>query len=125
LQQSRPYFDISKNIVDIGNFYVYYYHVEHEDAAKRLSELGNTTRLAIFRYLVKVGPDGVPVGQIQKALGIPGSTLSHHIARLMSVGLIKQDRASRTLYCTAQYAALRELIDFLQSECCIGIAECD
>ena len=99
--------------------------MEHEDAAKILSELGNTTRLAIFRYLVKVGPEGVPVGQIQKALGIPGSTLSHHISRLMSVGLIKQDRESRTLYCTAQYTALRELIDFLQSECCVGLAECN
>ena len=98
--------------------------MKHEDAAKRLGELGNTTRLAIFRYLVKVGPDGVPVGQIQKALGIPASTLSHHISRLMSVGLIKQDRASRTLYCTAQYGALQELIDFLQSECCVGVTQC-
>ena len=119
------YFDISKNIVDTRIFYVYTGYMKHEDAAKRLSELGNTTRLAIFRYLVKVGPEGVPVGQIQKELGIPGSTLSHHISRLVSVGLIKQDRASRTLYCTAQYAALRELIDFLQSECCVGIAECN
>ena len=99
--------------------------MKHEDAAKRLSELGNTTRLSIFRYLVKVGPDGVPVGQIQKALGIPGSTLSHHISRLISVGLIKQNRASRTLYCTAQYDSLRELIDFLQSECCAGVIECN
>ena len=81
--------------------------MKHEDAAKRLGELGNATRLSIFRYLVKVGPDGVPVGQIQNALGVPGSTLSHHIARLVSVGLIKQNRASRTLYCTAQYDSQR------------------
>ena len=99
--------------------------MEHEDAAKRLRELGNTTRLAIFRYLVKAGPEGVPVGQIQRALGIPGSTLSHHISRLMSVGLIKQNRVSRTLYCTAQYSALDELIEFLQSECCAGVAQCN
>ena len=32
-----------------------------EDAAKTLSELGNTTRLAIFRYLIKVGPEGVQI----------------------------------------------------------------
>ena len=104
-----------------------YYHnlMKHEDAARRLGELGNTTRLAIFRYLVKVGPQGAPVGQIQKALGIPGSTLSHHIARLVSVGLIKQKRVSRTLYCTAQYSALDELIEFLQSECCAGVAQCN
>ena len=95
--------------------------MKHEDAAKRLSELGNTTRLSIFRYLVKAGPEGVPVGQIQKALGIPGSTLSHHISRLISVGLIRQNRVSRTLYCTAQYDLLRELIDFLKSECCAGV----
>ena len=87
--------------------------MEHEDAARRLGELGHPTRLSIFRYLVKVGPDGVPVGQIQKALAIPGSTLSHHISRLVSVGLIKQDRESRTLYCTSQYDALQELIDFV------------
>ena len=99
--------------------------MEHEKAAKTLGELGNTTRLAIFRYLVKVGPEGVPVGQIQKALGVPGSTLSHHISRLVSVGLIKQNRASRVLYCTAQYTALQELIDFLQSECCVGVTECN
>jgi len=94
--------------------------MKHEDAAKRLGELGNTTRLSIFRYLVKMGPDGTPVGQIQKELGIPGSTLSHHISRLVSVGLVRQIRESRTLYCVAQYDALNELIDFLKSECCIG-----
>ena len=94
--------------------------MEHDTAAKRLGELGNTTRLSIFRYLVKVGHDGAPVGQIQKELGIPGSTLSHHISRLVSVGLLKQIRESRTLYCVAQYEPLTELIDYMQSECCVG-----
>ncbi len=103
---------------------LYLVFMKHEDAAKRLSELGHTTRLSIFRYLVKVGHDGVPVGEIQKALGLPGSTLSHHISRLVSVGLIKQNRESRTLYCTAQYDSLDELLDFLQSECCKGIKDC-
>jgi DNA-binding transcriptional ArsR family regulator len=106
-----------------GSFYVIDNLMKHEDAAKRLSELGNTTRLSIFRYLVKVGSDGVPVGQIQKALDLPGSTLSHHISRLVSAGLVKQNRASRTLYCTAQYDSLNELIDFLHSECCNGVTE--
>jgi len=124
LRENR-YFDISKNMVDNGIPRVYYPIMEHEDAAKRLCELGNTTRLSIFRYLIKVGTDGVPVGQIQKALGIPGSTLSHHISRMVSVGLIRQNRESRTLYCTAQYDALRELIDFLQSECCVGTDKCN
>jgi len=94
--------------------------MKHEDAAKRLAELGNNTRLAVFRYLVKAGHDGASVGEIQKALDVPGSTLSHHISRLVSVGLIKQIRESRTLYCIPQYDALTELMDFLEDECCTG-----
>lgn len=94
--------------------------MEEAVAAKRLAELGHQTRLAVFRYLVKGGKQGVPVGEIQAALGVPGSTLSHHITRLMSVGLIKQRRDGRTLYCVPQYAILDELIDFLQDECCVN-----
>lgn len=105
-------------MVDKYDLYVYYGIMENEMAAKRLAELGHSTRLSIFRYLVKVGIEGAPVGQIQAKLGVPGSTLSHHINRLVSVGLIRQVRESRTLYCVPQFEVLRELIDFLQAECC-------
>ena len=92
--------------------------MENEIAAKRLAELGHNTRLSIFRYLVKLGSEGAPVGQIQGKLGVPGSTLSHHINRLVSVGLIRQVRESRTLYCVPQFEVLNELIEFLLAECC-------
>jgi len=91
-----------------------------EVAAKRLAELGHTTRLEIFRYLVRGGRQGVPVGEIQSELGIPGSTLSHHISRLVAVGLVLQQRDGRTLYCVPQYQELDGLIDFLKDECCIN-----
>jgi ArsR family transcriptional regulator, arsenate/arsenite/antimonite-responsive transcriptional repressor len=94
--------------------------MELELTAKRLAELGNTTRLSIFRYLVKAGRGGSPVGQIQKEIGIPASTLSHHINRLVSVGLIRQERDSRILHCIPQFEALEETIRFLMSECCTG-----
>jgi len=94
--------------------------MELELTAKRLAELGHISRLAIFRYLVKCGPEGCPVGELQKALSIPGSTLSHHLGRLMSAGLIQQRRDGRTLYCLPVYSALDEVIDFLTRECCIG-----
>ena len=94
--------------------------MKHEDAAKRLAELGNTTRLAVFRFLVRAGHGGAAVGEIQKALSVPGSTLSHHISRLVSVGLVKQVRESRTLYCIPQFDALTELMEFLKEECCTG-----
>ena len=91
-----------------------------ETAAKKLAELGHATRLAIFRYLVKGGRQGVPVGEIQSALNVPGSTLSHHITRLVSVGLVVQRREGRTLYCIPQYDELDGLISFLQNECCVN-----
>ena len=92
--------------------------MENEIAAKKLAELGHITRLLIFKYLVKVGDQGAPVGQIQDELDVPGSTLSHHISRLVSVGLIKQVRDSRILYCIPQFDVLDELVEFLKSECC-------
>lgn len=88
--------------------------------AKRLAELGNLTRLSIFRALVKAGPEGLAVGDIQKMLDIPGSTLSHHISRLVNAGLVEQRRESRTLYCLPIMEAVRETGDFLLSECCTG-----
>ncbi|WP_261845027.1 ArsR/SmtB family transcription factor [Aliamphritea ceti] len=92
--------------------------MEHEIAAQRLAELGHTTRLAVFRLLVKAGRDGLPVGDIQKHLDVAGPTLSHHINRLKGVGLLTQRREGRTLYCIAELDALRELTGFLESECC-------
>ena len=89
-----------------------------EAAAERCAELGNTTRLAIFRLLVKAGKKGLPVGEIQRHLDIPGSTLSHHLGRLVQVGLVNQRRESRTLHCEPQIDAIRELAEYLISECC-------
>lgn len=94
--------------------------MEHEEVAASLAELGNSHRLAVFRYLVKAGHDGASVGDIQKALGIPASTLSHHLARMARVGLIRQEKHSRTIMCIPDYEHLESLIAFLKEECCTG-----
>jgi len=95
--------------------------MKHDDVAKLLAELGNPTRLAIFRYLVKAGKAGAPVGRIQEALEVPGSTLSHHISRLVGVGLITQERESRTLHCIPQFDVINNVMSFLMAECCAGL----
>jgi len=77
-----------------------------EKIAKALKELGHPTRLAIYKEIVKAGHQGKPVGVIQEALSIPGSTLSHHISSLASAGLLEQRREGRTLYCSAVYEPL-------------------
>ena len=91
-----------------------------EEVAKALKELGHPTRLFIFKHLVKAGEQGLPVGDLQKQLAIPASTLSHHISALVSVGLVKQNRESRSLICVSQYDKLESIIDFLREECCIN-----
>lgn len=90
-----------------------------EEVAKALKELGHPTRLFIFKHLVKAGEQGLPVGELQKQLGIL-PTLSHHISALVSVGLVKQNRESRTLMCVSQYAMLEAIIEFLREECCVN-----
>ncbi len=92
-----------------------------ETIANRLAELGHVHRLAIYRTLIQAGDQGLPVGEVQKALQIPNSTLSHHISRMVNVGLVKQTRKSRTLYCIAQYRALNDVLLYLQENCCKGI----
>ncbi len=87
--------------------------------AKALKELGHPTRLTIYKSVVRAGYQGVAVGGVQEKLGIPGSTLSHHISSLVSAGLISQRREGRTLFCVAEFEKLQSVIGFLQDECCI------
>jgi len=94
--------------------------MEIEQAAKALKELGHPTRLSLFKVLVKAGSAGLSVGDIKEKLGVPNSTLSHHISKLITVNLIRQKRDGRTLFCIPQYRSLNELIVFLQDECCLG-----
>ena len=90
-------------------------------AAQQLAELGNPHRLQAFRLLVKAGEDGLAVGEIQELLSIPGSTLSHHVSRLVWAGLVTQEREGRTLRCRANFAAMQGLLSFRADECCTGV----
>jgi DNA-binding transcriptional ArsR family regulator len=89
----------------------------------RLEALGNMTRLAIFRLLVRAGDEGLAVGDIQRALAVPPSTLSHHLQRLSHVGLLSQERRGRVLICRADFAAINGVVAYLTEECCMGVGE--
>lgn len=93
------------------------------EAAARLEALGNSTRLKIYRTLVRAGEAGLPVGKLQARLAVPASTLSHHLKTLIVVGLVSQERDATTLICRANYPVMRGLVDFLVAECCAD-AEC-
>jgi len=66
-----------------------------EQAAKQLEALGSPTRLQVYRTLVRAGHSGLPVGRLQEKLGIPASTLSHHLHRLILTGLVIRTPANR------------------------------
>lgn len=86
--------------------------------ASRLEALGNETRLEIYRILIRAGVDGLPVGEVQARTEVPRSTLSHHLHKLIAVGLVYQERAGTTLYCHANLAAMDQTMGFLARECC-------
>jgi ArsR family transcriptional regulator, arsenate/arsenite/antimonite-responsive transcriptional repressor len=93
-----------------------------ETAAPQLEALGNRTRLTLYRTLVRAGEDGLPVGRLQLKLEIPPSTLSHHLRKLVDVGLVSQERQATTLICRANYSAMTGLIGYLADECCADAA---
>ena len=93
--------------------------MELNQAARCLEKLGNPIRLGVFRLLVRAGHEGLSVGEIQDHLGIPASTLSHHLSHLVNVGLVVQERQGRQLICRPAFALMDGLIDFLTAECCM------
>ena len=95
--------------------------MELTHAARCLDKLGNPVRLEVFQLLVRAGRDGLSVGEIQEHLEIPGSTLSHHLSHLVNAGLVHQERESRVLRCTPNFALMEELVGFLTEQCCAGV----
>ena len=87
-------------------------------SALRFSALGAEPRLQILRLLLAAHPEGMVVGEVQEEMGIPASTLSHHLEKLKNEGLVKVQRESTFLRYSANADALRELLGFLYAECC-------
>lgn len=86
--------------------------------ANRFAALGHEVRLQILRRLLSAHPHGLVAGEIQQELGVPSSTLSHHLDALLQVGLVQQHREGRFLRYVADEQGLQEVLDFLYAECC-------
>lgn len=90
------------------------------EAVTALAALAQEHRLALFRLLVQAGSFGMPAGAIAEALGVPNSSLSFHLAQLTKAGLIRQQRQSRSLIYSANYAVMNALVGYLMDNCCGG-----
>jgi ArsR family transcriptional regulator len=86
--------------------------------ADMFSAMGTEARLRIMQLLLSAHPDGLVVGEIQRELDIPNSTLSHHLDKLKSEDLVCVQREGTFLRYTANTEALQEILQFLYAECC-------
>ena len=92
----------------------------HLIMAQRLKALGHAGRLSILRVVVQGPVDGTPAGEIQAQLGMPGSTLSHHLSGLAEAGLLRAARQGTTIRYAACFDELRALTEYLWQDCCGG-----
>ena len=86
--------------------------------ADMFAAMGAEPRLKIVRLLLAAHPQGLVVGEIAGELGIPLSTLSHHLDKLKSEGLVGVRREATFLRYTVNHEGLQELLAFLYAECC-------
>ncbi len=88
------------------------------DAIAALSALASEARLAVFRLLVKRGPEGYTPSQLSDRLGVPGPTLSFHLKELAHAGLVASRRDGRNLYYSPSLERMNALVGFLTENCC-------
>ncbi len=86
--------------------------------ADMFSAMGTEPRLRIMQLLLTAHPEGLVVNEIQGELDIPNSTLSHHLDKLRTEGLVEVQREGTFLRYAANTVALQELLGFLYAECC-------
>ena len=94
--------------------------MEIKIATEALAALSQETRLQIFRYLIRRGPEGVAAGEIGEEFGLPGATLSHHLNALRQSGLVQQTRQGRSMIYAPDFEQMNALLGFLMDDCCAG-----
>jgi ArsR family transcriptional regulator, arsenate/arsenite/antimonite-responsive transcriptional repressor len=97
--------------------------MESEQAILAFAALAQSTRLSVFRLLVKHEPGGLAAGDIAKAIAVPQNTMSAHLAILARAGLVVSERQSRSIIYRANLATFQDLTSFMVEDCCGGRAE--
>ena len=97
--------------------------METGNVVLQLAALAQETRLKAWRLLIAAGPEGLTVGAIGEALGVPPATLSFHLKTLANAGLVVTRQEGRFIHCSADFAAMHGLLGYLSENCCGG-ADC-
>jgi DNA-binding transcriptional ArsR family regulator len=96
--------------------------MEPTQVVRALAAIAHESRLAVFRLLVSIGPDGLAAGTVAEMLGIAPSALSFHLKDLTQAGLLTQRPDGRRLIYSANFGAMQALIGYLTANCCQGEA---
>jgi ArsR family transcriptional regulator, arsenate/arsenite/antimonite-responsive transcriptional repressor len=92
--------------------------MKDQEVLDALAALAQDSRLAVYRLLVKRGPEGFSVGEISEKLDIPGPTLSFHLKELTRAGLVTARKESRFVHYTANFVRMNRLVAYLTENCC-------
>tara|TARA_R110000868_G_scaffold68794_6_gene203381 strand:- start:387 stop:716 length:330 start_codon:yes stop_codon:yes gene_type:complete len=84
--------------------------------------LAQSTRLGVFRLLIRHAPDGLPAGEVARLSAVPQNTMSTHLAILTRAGLIKAQREGRSIRYHADLDRVQALTVYLLKDCCGGDA---
>jgi ArsR family transcriptional regulator, arsenate/arsenite/antimonite-responsive transcriptional repressor len=98
-------------------------YMDKNDALDAFAALSQSTRLDVFRLLIKAGEKGMSAGDISGALGVRQNTMSANLAVLVRSGLIRNRREGRSIRYFADIDGMRGLLSFLMEECCGGHPE--
>ncbi len=93
-------------------------------AIASLGALAHEHRLAVYRLLVRRGPEGLAAGAIGEKLSLGPSSLTFHLQALHRAGLVRQVRDGRQLIYSADFAAMNDLVAYLTDECCAAASAC-
>lgn len=93
------------------------------DAVDVLEALAHGRRLELFRLLVKVGPQGLPAGELGERASLPPASRNFHLSRLEAAGLVSKRRDGRKILYAADFARVQELATFLVAECCVEASQ--
>jgi ArsR family transcriptional regulator len=97
--------------------------MDQRQAVVSLAALAHDQRLAIFRLLVRQGPNGMPAGEIADAVSATPTAASFHLKELDRAGLIHATRDGRYVRYAVHVEGMRQLLDYLTEDCCQGQPE--
>jgi ArsR family transcriptional regulator len=100
--------------------------MKEQSAIGALGALASAARLAVFRLLVRRGPQGFTPSELAERLKIPAPTLSFHLKELLRADLIVSRRDGRNLFYSPDFEQMNSLVAFLTENCCtLADSECD